>query len=616
MFFSTQTRKLYCAACKQTIDADDFPAIQYLYQFPSAPVAVSPAYAPSSHPSRPTPALGLVNVANTCYINSVLQAVAHVPCLAGFFQCFHLLLTTLPPPPRPAPRLDTLRHHYLSALTRLIAAMTHPAPDDSAAIKPAELTHLVQTLHPIFRGMDQHDAQEALHAIIQLTRDALTTGLGYDPIIQHVVEGRSVSTTKCLECGTEVSRKEDPFIDLSLPFPTSGKATLEGMVKAYCTAATVRAQCPYCSAETRQKHRVELSKIPSVLIFHMKRFRQVGGSVEKILDSIQFPLKGLNMGSFLMNTGTVKDDGPTVSQILDTDSDPNLNESAKSIFHDAIYDCVSVVNHAGKFGSGHYTAMGLVGSSQWFEYNDTDGKAIGPGSVVGAGADAYLLVYTRRSTAAQLSVQAAVSETLSTPHPSIEMSMIPAAWTFRLVALPTPGPVCVEGLTCPRHTDISANVGPWHWWAAGQASERISGQFPPFTVVPKACGEMLTAIYGGDTLPEFDGNVRCVGCVLDERRRKERAAVGKLDYSPRTQLTSAVPADWLASWVAFINGGEAPSVLDSTGLAAAVEQGTAEAGRDYRLIHPKAAGLLRGWYGAAGRVVGLSEPSGPLTILN
>ena len=87
---------------------------------------------------------------------------------------------------------------------------------------------------------------------------------------------------------------------------------------------------------------------------------------------------------------------------------------------DAVYDCVSVSNHMGSLGGGHYTASGRGGDGKWYKFNDSGTAEMRPSQVnTGGGwcltgaffpfnfrlnrtaffaffSDVYLLFYVRR----------------------------------------------------------------------------------------------------------------------------------------------------------------------------------------------------------------------------
>ena len=100
--------------------------------------------------------------------------------------------------------------------------------------------------------------------------------------------------------------------------------TLSGNDKWYCSK---------CKDHVVATKKMEVYRTPEILIIHFKRFSHNRSSMfgsKKINDKIDFPIEGLNMTNYVINSK----DGRKI-----------------------IYDLYAVSNHFGSLSGGHYTAF-------------------------------------------------------------------------------------------------------------------------------------------------------------------------------------------------------------------------------------------------------------------
>ena len=129
-------------------------------------------------------------------------------------------------------------------------------------------------------------------------------------------------------------------------------------------------KCPKCKENIAARNKIELYKIPKILIIQLKRFE----NGQKIKTFIDFPIKNLDISSFISNS----------SQHYST---PTIK-----------YDLFAVSNHYGELEYGHYNATCLNYSNKhWYNFNDKKVEIISddnPDSIVTK--DAYVLFYRQR----------------------------------------------------------------------------------------------------------------------------------------------------------------------------------------------------------------------------
>lgn len=194
----------------------------------------------NSEKSRsPKKRLGLKNLGNTCFMNSVLQSLSNI-------EKFCSILTSLPSLEH---QLNTNREAK-SALTRLSAdgiivteelkkvlRILRDGEDKSNAITPESLLHAIWKVVPRFRGYQQQDAHEFLRYMLdrlhtelllllpgKFRNDRVDEVLRGAPlakansVVTSVFGGTLQSEVTCLNCRS-TSKKLDPFLDLSVDIP-------------------------------------------------------------------------------------------------------------------------------------------------------------------------------------------------------------------------------------------------------------------------------------------------------------------------------------------------------------------------------------------------------------
>ncbi|GAQ79937.1 Ubiquitin-specific protease [Klebsormidium nitens] len=368
--------------------------------------------------ARPT--VGLRNLGNTCFLNSILQCLISTPPLSV------ALVTLQDPALQQAVDSENVAGRVLSGgsngsrprlvgpLVRLLRGMTEARSGSS--VNPQEFLTRLERWAPQFADGDQHDSQEALRIIMEaldmdcsrvraqpLYRELASTGAPpeklardawsyhrsrHDSVIQDIFSGQLQSTVECLDCGLQ-SHCFDPFLDLSLPLPKAKNASDSGawfspgrsVTLAQCLAAFTTEEeleedhhCERCKAAKPATKKLTVFQLPRVLVLHIKRISGARFSLfSKDSTTVDFPREGLDMR-------------------------PSLSEDAPpSQTADATYDLLAVSNHSGSMTGGHYTAYCKETASQgatWHCYNDSSVLEMSSSQVVTS--SAYVLFYHKR----------------------------------------------------------------------------------------------------------------------------------------------------------------------------------------------------------------------------
>ncbi|GAA5864946.1 hypothetical protein JCM3774_003920 [Rhodotorula dairenensis] len=144
--------------------------------------------------------------------------------------------------------------------------------------------------------------------------------------------------------------------------------------------------CSQCKEHKQATKKVELWKVPDVLVFALKRFSSSRYSRDKIDDLVDFPvLEALDMEPFV--------EGDRVEKRLaeQMTNAPHISEPDS-----LTYELYAVSNHFGGLGGGHYTAFAKnPENGRWYDFDDSRVTEINPDRVKSSAA--YLLFYRRRT---------------------------------------------------------------------------------------------------------------------------------------------------------------------------------------------------------------------------
>eukprot|EP00742_Colponemidia_sp_Colp-10_P007733 GILJ01008336.1.p1 GENE.GILJ01008336.1~~GILJ01008336.1.p1 ORF type:complete len:932 (+),score=140.68 GILJ01008336.1:66-2798(+) len=126
--------------------------------------------------------------------------------------------------------------------------------------------------------------------------------------------------------------------------------------------------CPQCKEHQQASKKMDVWKLPAVLVIHLKRFSSRSYFKDKLDTLVDFPLVGLDLSEFARDlTQTVP----------------------------PVYDLFAVSNHFGGAGFGHYTAFAKnFEKDEWFCFDDSSVTPISESAVKSSAA--YVLFYKRR----------------------------------------------------------------------------------------------------------------------------------------------------------------------------------------------------------------------------
>lgn len=123
----------------------------------------------------------------------------------------------------------------------------------------------------------------------------------------------------------------------------------------------IHRKCPRCKVPRRATKRLAISRLPKILLIHLKRFSQHGPFRDKLDNFVDYPISGLDLFPYLT---------PALRQELVHFYDQQKQNAG--VRPAQKYDLYAVSNHMGSLNGGHYTAMVRQQARKaWFNYDDS-----------------------------------------------------------------------------------------------------------------------------------------------------------------------------------------------------------------------------------------------------
>jgi len=331
---------------------------------------------------------GLRNLGNTCFMNAVLQSLSNIQIFSSPFTNMPSLENAL----RSAIPKSITNNDNLLIAEELRKTIILLGEKKKSVISPQSLFSVIWKIVPQFKGYKQQDAQEFLRYMLDRLHTELTTlfprnsvskNLSNTSLVTSLFRGVLQNEVKCLVCGTE-SKKHDPFFDLSLDIPQKyfdDNSSGENCLLSECLnkfteleelAETELYNCPTCKKKQKSTKKFWIQRLPKVLCLHLKRFKWSECSRSKLDVHIEFPIKDLDMNSFML-----------------ANKHETRNNSGSPI-----YDLSAVIVHHGNgAGTGHYTSF-AIHEGYWHHFNDSTVTICNEEAVVNS--KAYILFYIQR----------------------------------------------------------------------------------------------------------------------------------------------------------------------------------------------------------------------------
>ncbi|GAB2225791.1 hypothetical protein Droror1_Dr00021557 [Drosera rotundifolia] len=291
------------------------------------------------------PPLGLKNLGNSCYINSVLQCLTFTPPLANFCLRYQHSI-----------HCDSLGDHCTLCL--LEKRIVRSLKVDFATDVPSKIVKSLNLFAENFVPGRQEDAHEFLRYVIDKCDSVCLRikklqeerggrggggGGGGENVVREIFGGVLRSQVRCTVCGAR-SNKDDDMMDVSLGI--AGTNSVMDAMQKFFQAEDLdggnKYGCEKCKKLVKAKKQLYILQAPNVLVLHLKRF--VGGQ-EKIDKDIAFQ-ETMVLSSFMSKAS----------------QDPCPE-----------YSLCGTIVHVGKSAnSGHYFAYIKDTLGKWYCCNDSD----------------------------------------------------------------------------------------------------------------------------------------------------------------------------------------------------------------------------------------------------
>ncbi|XP_057959603.1 ubiquitin C-terminal hydrolase 22 [Malania oleifera] len=324
---------------------------------------------------------GLNNLGNTCFLNSVLQALLHAPPLRNYFLSDRHSRKTC--------RIRSSDGLCLPCDIDVIFSAVFSG--DRTPYSPAQFLYSWWQHSENLASYEQQDAHEFFISVLDQIHEK--EGKASNPskdnrncqcIAHRVFSGLLRSDVTCTACGF-ISTTYDPCVDISLDLDTStcstkdvsnrpvkpndndfentSISTLLGCLDLFTRPEKLgsdqKLYCQNCQERRDSLKQMSIRKLPLVLCLHIKRFEHspVRKMSRKIDRYLQFPFS-LDMAPYLSSSVVRNKFGNRIFAFDGDDSDASSE-----------FEVFAVVTHSGMLESGHYITY-LHLSNQWYKCDD------------------------------------------------------------------------------------------------------------------------------------------------------------------------------------------------------------------------------------------------------
>lgn len=383
--------------------------------------------------------VGLRNLGNTCFMNSVLQSLSNIQEFSCYFNAM--------------PSLETGKHKQkayhsrsmkenlddvfvVEELRKVLLNLSQGGDGSKGAISPECLFLVIWKVVPQFRGHRQHDAHEFLRYMLdrlhtelqQVSFPVVDTSSAHKPgeagggggtgkfnpynvpalshlhtkgrnsIVTNVFGGILQSEVRCLICGME-SKKHDPFLDLSLDIPEKfySKEATDGGGGA--GDKDKDGNVPVCHISDCLSSFTEVEELAETELYYCNSCKCKQKStkrfwIRRLPNVLCLHIKRFRWNNFYRTKIDLRISFPINALDMSQFVLNNGPETRRSNSSCNVYDLAAVIVHHGNGSScGHYTSF-AINNGVWMHFNDHTVKEVSSAAV--ADCKPYILFYIKR----------------------------------------------------------------------------------------------------------------------------------------------------------------------------------------------------------------------------
>ncbi|XP_041986605.1 ubiquitin carboxyl-terminal hydrolase 36 [Aricia agestis] len=304
--------------------------------------------------------VGMQNVGNTCYLNSTLQALFHVPAFVNWLVS-------------ESSHTEKCNQQEACVICGMYATLMATQKSNGAPVKPWQVYSKLRLICRQLTPGRQEDAHEFLRYLVEaMEKSYLSRFINSDKLDQYskettplnqILGGYLRSTVRCLTChhlSTTFQHIQDLFLDIRK------HSTLDEALDSFFSKEKLEDlgyKCEACDKKVSATKQFFVEKAPMVLCIALKRFSLAGGKLSKHL---QFRKK-INLNKYMYN---------------------------KNNMQKVSYRLVSLVTHFGPSQNcGHYTAIGQGPNGNYYQFDDSSVRSLPLSAVLGT--NSYFMFYER-----------------------------------------------------------------------------------------------------------------------------------------------------------------------------------------------------------------------------